>query len=93
MDSRLPEIDDDGEVGDLSEVDSSLFKPAADVLPTHLLKLMGIKPRGKQKAQIKQAVTVRFSQDVLEAFRSTGAGWQPRMNEALRDWLRTHSPV
>ncbi|NVO07268.1 MAG: BrnA antitoxin family protein, partial [Rhodoferax sp.] len=22
-----------------------------------------------------------------------GAGWQTRMNEALRDWLRTHSPV
>jgi hypothetical protein len=31
--------------------------------------------------------------DVLPAFRATGAGWQTRMNDALRDWLRTHSPV
>ena len=27
MVSRLPVIDDDGEVGDLSEVDPALFKP------------------------------------------------------------------
>jgi len=31
--------------------------------------------------------------DVLAAFRATGKGWQARMNEALKDWLQTHSPV
>lgn len=34
-----------------------------------------------------------FAADVLEAFRATGKGWQARMNEALKDWLQTHSPV
>ena len=28
--------------------------------------------------------------DVMAAFKATGAGWQTRMNDALRDWLRTH---
>lgn len=51
------------------------------------------RPVGSTKDDAKQAVTVRYSPDVLAAFRATGAGWQTRMNEALRDWLQTHSPV
>ncbi len=41
----------------------------------------------------KEQVTIRFDTDVLAAFRSAGPGWQTRMNAALRDWLKTHSPV
>ena len=51
------------------------------------------RPVGTRKDDTKQAVTVRYSPDVLVAFKATGAGWQVRMNDALRDWLRTHSPV
>ena len=51
------------------------------------------RPVGSIKEETKQAVTVRYSPDVLAAFRATGAGWQARMNEALKDWLQTHSPV
>ena len=38
----------------------------------------------------KQQITVRFDVDVVEAFRARGAGWQTRMNDALKDWLKTH---
>ncbi len=48
------------------------------------------RPVGSTKAEAKQAVTVRYSPDVLDSFKATGAGWQTRMNDALRDWLRTH---
>ena len=51
------------------------------------------RPVGSVKDDSKQAVTVRYSPDVLEAFRATGAGWQARMNDALKDWLQTHSPA
>ena len=51
------------------------------------------RPVGSVKNDAKQAVTVRYSPDVLAAFRATGAGWQTRMNDALKDWLSTHSPV
>jgi uncharacterized protein (DUF4415 family) len=34
-----------------------------------------------------------YSPDVLAAFRATGRGWQTRMDEALLDWLETHSPA
>jgi uncharacterized protein (DUF4415 family) len=51
------------------------------------------RPIGTHKDDTKQAVTVRYSPDVLLAFKATGAGRQTRMNDALRDWLRTHSPA
>lgn len=51
------------------------------------------RPVGTVKEDAKQAVTVRYSPDVLQAFRASGAGWQARMNEALKEWLQTHSPV
>lgn len=41
----------------------------------------------------KEQVSIRFDRDVLAAFRSTGPGWQTRMNNALKDWLKKHSPV
>jgi uncharacterized protein (DUF4415 family) len=49
---------------------------------------------GRPKAEnTKQALTVRYDVDVIEAFKATGKGWQTRMNAALRDWLKTHSPA
>ncbi|NML16415.1 BrnA antitoxin family protein [Azohydromonas caseinilytica] len=38
----------------------------------------------------KRPVTVRYDADVIDAFKATGPGWQTRMNDALREWLRTH---
>jgi uncharacterized protein (DUF4415 family) len=50
--------------------------------------------RGRPPAERpKQALTVRYDADVVEAFKATGKGWQTRMNDALRDWLKTHSPA
>lgn len=88
---NLPVINADGEVADLSKVDSSLFKPAAEVLSLSLMKKLGV--RGAEKAPTKERITVRLSPDVLQTFRSTGDGWQTRLDFALRDWLKTHSPT
>jgi len=46
--------------------------------------------RGPQKRQTKVAVTVRYSPEVLEYFKSTGEGWQTRMNDALREYVAQH---
>ena len=34
-----------------------------------------------------------LDREVLAAIHETGPVWQTRMNEALKDWLRTHSPA
>lgn len=93
MTKRAPLIDADGEVRELTAIDLRRFKPAAEALPPELLKVLSIKPRGPQKTPTKQATTIRLSPDVMAAFKATGAGWQTRIDAALKDWLRTHSPV
>jgi uncharacterized protein (DUF4415 family) len=49
-----------------------------------------VKTRGANRKPVKEQVAIRYSPEVLAAFRATGAGWQTRMNEALKDWLKTH---
>lgn len=91
MVSRLPVIDDDGEVGDLSEVDPALFKPFSELPASLQTKLRSIQ-RGRPKAAMtKESITIRLSPDVVRAFRATGDGWQTRVDGALRDWLKTHT--
>jgi uncharacterized protein (DUF4415 family) len=91
-----PELIDD-ENPEWKDSDFARARPAAEVLPelfgTKAAQAM-LKPRGRPPAAVvKERITIRFDADVLEAFRATGKGWQTRVNDAMRDWLRTHSPV
>lgn len=39
-------------------------------------------------ASTKQQVAIRFDRDVLAALRATGPGWQTRVNDVMREWVR-----
>jgi len=39
----------------------------------------------------KEQIAIRFDKDILAAFRATGRGWQTRMNDALKEWLKEHA--
>ena len=47
--------------------------------------------RGPQVAPTKQLVSVRYSPEVLAFFKASGAGWQSRMDDALKQWVSGHS--
>ena len=48
--------------------------------------------RGRPKsASAKQLVSVRYSPEVLAYFKSTGEGWQGRMDSVLRAYVTRHS--
>jgi uncharacterized protein (DUF4415 family) len=48
--------------------------------------------RGRPKAENhKVLLSVRYSPEVIDYFRATGEGWQARMDEALKEWIRAHS--
>ena len=50
-----------------------------------------VRGRGRPRVEApKRQVSVRLDQDVLAGLKSTGPGWQNRMNEALREWLARH---
>lgn len=98
MSKRPPLTDEAGEVRELTAADIAEFKPAHEVLPPELFaglvemnRRAGL--RGPQKAPTKERITIRLSRDVLESFRATGEGWQTRMDAALKDWLKSHSPA
>lgn len=81
----------DGEVHALTTTELARFQPATEVLPIPLQEKLGIRRRGPQKAPIKTRITIRLSQEVVTRFRASGTGWQGRMDNALKDWLRAHS--
>lgn len=48
--------------------------------------------RGRPPSESKkQLVSVRYSPEVLAYFRSTGEGWQARMDNVLRDYVARHT--
>ena len=91
MPRHKPLTDVTGEVRELGDADLKRFKPAADVLPATLLTKLRV--RGPQKSPTKERITIRLSPEVVQEFRETGDGWQTRVDEALKDWLRSHDPA
>ena len=73
---------------------AALSDPDAQPLTPRQLKSM--RPiqavRGRPKSERKKLlVSVRYSQEVVEFFKSTGEGWQSRMDGVLRQYVEQHS--
>jgi uncharacterized protein (DUF4415 family) len=47
--------------------------------------------RGVFYKPVKQQLTLRLDADVIEWFKRNGNGYQTRMNQALRDYVRKHA--
>ena len=64
---------------------------ARPLTPKQLAAMVPLRSlRGRPKsANTKQLVSVRYSPEVLEYFKSTGEGWQSRMDGVLREYV-TH---
>ena len=77
----------DDENPEWTEEDFRQARPASEVLrPDLCARLVARQPgqRGPQKAPTKVPVTLRLDRDVVEAFKADGAGWQTRINAALK---------
>ncbi|MDD0972987.1 BrnA antitoxin family protein [Pseudomonas fontis] len=46
--------------------------------------------RAELRVPVKQTVTIRLDADVLEWFKSQGAGYQTRINQLLRHYMQAH---
>lgn len=51
------------------------------------------RPSGSKKTDNKVQTAIRFDPDVLSDLRATGKGWQTRVNEVMREWLKARSPA
>lgn len=76
--------------------DFSKARSASEVLPEIFPKTVAdaMLKRGRPRKEVTKApINIRLSPDVVEAFRVTGRGWQTRVDEALKDWLKSHKPA
>jgi len=83
----------EGEVYELSTISLKKMRPAKDVLPQNTLKLLEKRKIGQRGPQIKPkkiAVTLRYSPEVISYFKSLGPGWQTKMDEILKNWVKRH---
>ena len=71
---------------ELTEQELDRARPFADAFPVLAAKLESVQRlRGRPKVDApKVSTTLRLDPDVITYFRSTGPGWQSRINEALR---------
>jgi uncharacterized protein (DUF4415 family) len=65
-----------------------------DAVPFTDAQWAAVKPNvrtGRPKAEVtKERITIRLSRDVVTQFRTTGVGWQTRMDAALRQYIAEH---
>jgi len=59
-----------------------------DKFPAGLREKLSSRKRGPQKSPRKVPVSIRLSPDVVKAFRASGAGWQARVDEILREHIK-----
>lgn len=83
-----PNLDDD-QNPEWTEEDVRTAIRFEDLPESVRTKLSGRK-RGPQAAPTKERITIRLSSEVVNQFRSTGGGWQTRIDAALMDWLKHH---
>lgn len=88
----------DPDTYELTDEDFSRMRPASEVLPEIFgaeLAAEMLKPKGgRPKSESPKIFTgIRLDAEVIDAFKSTGKGWQTRMNNALKEWLDMHSSV
>lgn len=65
---------------------------AQPLTPKQLKEMVPLRTlRGRPKSDNKKLlVSVRYSPEVVAYFKSTGEGWQSRMDEALREYVEQH---
>lgn len=68
---------------ELTDEQLAQAKPFAEVFPD--LHASIVRKRGPERT--KTPVTIRLDDDVVNALRATGPGWQTRVNDVLKDWL------
>jgi uncharacterized protein (DUF4415 family) len=73
---------------ELTAEEIAAARPFAETFPELAAKMRA--GRGPQKTPKKVSTTIRLSPEVIDHFKSGGAGWQARIDAALQEWVATH---
>ncbi|SFV01812.1 Uncharacterized conserved protein, DUF4415 family [Methylobacterium sp. 174MFSha1.1] len=80
------QIANDPDAPEMTDEQAAQMRPFSEAMPD-LYATWKRRP-GRPKAEVtKIPVKLRLDPDVVEGYRATGAGWQTRMNDVLRQGL------
>lgn len=84
----MPSQEEDRKIAQAAKADPD----AQPLTPKQLRSMIPMRVlRGRPKtANPKQLVSIRYSPEVLDYFRSTGEGWQSLMDRVLREYVLQH---
>jgi uncharacterized protein (DUF4415 family) len=70
----------------LTKADFAKARPFGEVFPDLAASIH--RRRGPGKSPTKKLVSLRISPEVIDYFKSTGSGWQSRIDETLREVVK-----
>jgi uncharacterized protein (DUF4415 family) len=85
----MPTLEDDRLITQAAESDPDAL-PLTDEQMRAMVSIRVVRGRPKL-ANKKQLVSIRYSPEVIDYFRSSGAGWQARMDAVLKVYVEAHS--
>lgn len=86
----MPSVKDNAKIVAAANADPDA-KPMTKAQLEALMPIRAV--RGRPKSENKKLLlSVRYSVEVVEYFRSTGEGWQARMDSVLRQYVSKHLP-
>lgn len=87
---HIPSVEENARINAAAKLDPDaqplMGKQLAAMVP--LKSVLG-RPKSDKR---KVLVSVRYSPEVIEYFRSTGDGWQARMDGVLTEYVNQHAP-
>jgi uncharacterized protein (DUF4415 family) len=86
---KIPTLEEDQLITAAAESDPDAL-PLTDEQMSSMVPFRVIRGRPKL-ANNKQLVSIRYSPEVIDYFRASGAGWQDRMDAVLREYVEAHS--
>ena len=86
---RMPSLEEDRAISAAAKADPDA-KPLTSKQLKAMVPLKALRGRPKSASK-KLLVSVRYSPEVIEFFKSTGEGWQSRMDSVLRRYVARHS--
>jgi uncharacterized protein (DUF4415 family) len=79
------------DIPELRAEDFARARPMKEMFPEIIEAFARMRgERGSQRAPVKERVGLRLDANVVEHFRSSGSGWQSRVNEILKQHVAVH---
>lgn len=86
---KMPTLEEDEQITQAAIDDEDALPLTAEQLNEMVpLRSLRGRPRSDNK---KQLVSIRYSPEVLEFFKSSGADWQSRIDAVLKEYVASHS--